>query len=68
MATLAGQPTHHQPTTVEEVRTLWIGDLQYWVDESYLNSCFAHTGEVRLLVSFLSFFLYYYFCNFGVEW
>ncbi|KAE8647897.1 hypothetical protein Csa_000131 [Cucumis sativus] len=46
MATLAGQPTHHQPTTVEEVRTLWIGDLQYWVDESYLNSCFAHTGEV----------------------
>ncbi|KAM6596663.1 polyadenylate-binding protein RBP47B' [Cannabis sativa] len=37
---------HHQPTTVEEVRTLWIGDLQYWVDENYLNSCFAHTGEV----------------------
>ncbi|XP_048325140.2 polyadenylate-binding protein RBP47B' [Ziziphus jujuba] len=37
---------HHQPTTVEEVRTLWIGDLQYWVDETYLNSCFAHTGEV----------------------
>ncbi|KAF3452545.1 hypothetical protein FNV43_RR02978 [Rhamnella rubrinervis] len=37
---------HHQPTTVEEVRTLWIGDLQYWVDENYLNTCFAHTGEV----------------------
>ncbi|XP_022958490.1 polyadenylate-binding protein RBP47B'-like isoform X1 [Cucurbita moschata] len=46
MAAMAGQPAHHQPTTVEEVRTLWIGDLQYWVDESYLNSCFAHTGEV----------------------
>ncbi|XP_031489066.1 polyadenylate-binding protein RBP47B'-like isoform X2 [Nymphaea colorata] len=40
------QPQHHQPTTVEEVRSLWIGDLQYWVDEAYLHSCFAHTGEV----------------------
>ncbi|WOL11677.1 polyadenylate-binding protein RBP47B' [Canna indica] len=37
---------YHQPTTLEEVRSLWIGDLQYWVDESYLHSCFAHTGEV----------------------
>ncbi|KAJ8770913.1 hypothetical protein K2173_022085 [Erythroxylum novogranatense] len=36
----------HQPTTLEEVRTLWVGDLQYWMDESYLNSCFIHTGEV----------------------
>lgn len=33
-------------TTSEEVRTLWIGDLQYWVDESYLSQCFAHTGDV----------------------
>ncbi|KAK6914289.1 RNA recognition motif domain [Dillenia turbinata] len=38
--------SYHQPATLEEVRTLWIGDLQYWVDESYLQSCFAHTGEV----------------------
>ncbi|KAE9620462.1 hypothetical protein Lal_00019866 [Lupinus albus] len=30
----------------EEVRTLWIGDLQYWIDESYLSHCFSHTGEV----------------------
>ncbi|KAF2312037.1 hypothetical protein GH714_027833 [Hevea brasiliensis] len=37
---------YHQPTTLEEVRTLWIGDLQYWVDDNYLSSCFAHTGEV----------------------
>ncbi|KAI4304825.1 hypothetical protein MLD38_040290 [Melastoma candidum] len=36
----------HQPTTAEEVRTLWIGDLQYWVDESYLYSCFSQTGEL----------------------
>ncbi|XP_047324644.1 polyadenylate-binding protein RBP47B'-like [Impatiens glandulifera] len=37
---------YHQPTTLEEVRTLWIGDLQYWVDDNYLNNCFSHTGEV----------------------
>ncbi|CAM8919829.1 unnamed protein product [Rhodiola kirilowii] len=41
----AYQP-YHQPATAEEVRTLWIGDLQYWADESYLQSCFAHTNEV----------------------
>ncbi|KAM3315620.1 hypothetical protein ACQJBY_034009 [Aegilops geniculata] len=38
---------YHQPTTLEEVRTLWIGDLQYWADENYLYGCFAHTGEVQ---------------------
>uniref|UniRef100_A0A2P2M2N9 Uncharacterized protein MANES_17G038000 n=1 Tax=Rhizophora mucronata TaxID=61149 RepID=A0A2P2M2N9_RHIMU len=41
---------HHQlpqqPASVDEVRTLWIGDLQYWMDENYLQSCFASTGEV----------------------
>jgi len=37
---------YHQPTSLEEVRTLWIGDLQYWTDENYLYGCFAHTGEV----------------------
>lgn len=36
---LPGQP--------DEVRTLWIGDLQYWMDENYLASCFASTGEVH---------------------
>lgn len=46
MAASQGYQPHHQPTSVEEVRTLWIGDLQYWVDENYLSSCFAHTGEV----------------------
>ncbi|KAL4201198.1 hypothetical protein AMTRI_Chr02g257410 [Amborella trichopoda] len=35
-----------QPTSADEVRTLWIGDLQYWMDEAYIHSCFAHTGEV----------------------
>ncbi|CAA2992469.1 polyadenylate-binding RBP45-like, partial [Olea europaea subsp. europaea] len=27
-------------------RSLWIGDLQYWMDEQYIYSCFALTGEV----------------------
>ncbi|KMZ71279.1 Polyadenylate-binding protein RBP47B [Zostera marina] len=40
------QPPYHQPATLEDVRTLWIGDLQYWVDESYLSGCFSHTGEL----------------------
>ncbi|KAL2476296.1 Polyadenylate-binding protein RBP45A [Abeliophyllum distichum] len=30
----------------DEVRSLWIGDLQYWMDENYLTSCFYHTGEL----------------------
>lgn len=30
----------------EEVRSLWIGDLQYWMDENYLTSCFYPTGEL----------------------
>ncbi|GER38353.1 nuclear acid binding protein [Striga asiatica] len=36
---------YHQPTTLEEVRTLWIGDLPYWADENYLRGWFSHTGE-----------------------
>ncbi|KAJ7549447.1 hypothetical protein O6H91_07G053300 [Diphasiastrum complanatum] len=35
-----------QPHTQDEIKTLWVGDLQYWMDESYLHNCFAHTGEV----------------------
>ncbi|CAN8300632.1 unnamed protein product [Cochlearia groenlandica] len=40
------QQGYHHPQTLEEVRTLWIGDLQYWVDENYLSSCFSQTGEL----------------------
>ncbi|KAK8992230.1 hypothetical protein V6N11_048319 [Hibiscus sabdariffa] len=40
------QPAAGQPTSADEVRTLWIGDLQYYMDENYLLSCFAQTGEV----------------------
>ncbi|KAL6999302.1 Polyadenylate-binding protein rbp45 [Sarracenia purpurea var. burkii] len=35
-----------QTTGSNEVKSLWIGDLQYWMDESYVYNCFAHTGEV----------------------
>ncbi|KAK6118866.1 hypothetical protein DH2020_047386 [Rehmannia glutinosa] len=29
-----------------ENRTIWVGDLHNWMDEDYLRSCFAATGEV----------------------
>ncbi|XP_071733262.1 polyadenylate-binding protein RBP47C'-like isoform X1 [Rutidosis leptorrhynchoides] len=29
-----------------ENRTVWVGDLHNWMDEDYLRSCFASTGEV----------------------
>lgn len=30
----------------EEVKTIWVGDLLHWMDETYLHNCFSHTGEV----------------------
>ncbi|CAA0826454.1 Polyadenylate-binding protein RBP47C [Striga hermonthica] len=33
-------------TSGEENRTIWIGDLLPWMDESYLRSCFSQTGEI----------------------
>ncbi|CAM0902597.1 unnamed protein product [Alopecurus aequalis] len=35
------------PAASDEVRTLWIGDLQYWMDENYIYGCFASTGELQ---------------------
>ncbi|NP_001141359.1 Polyadenylate-binding protein RBP45-like [Zea mays] len=35
------------PVGPSEVRTLWIGDLQYWMDDNYIYGCFASTGEVQ---------------------
>ncbi|XP_028777074.1 polyadenylate-binding protein RBP47B-like [Neltuma alba] len=40
------QQHHHQQGSNDEIRTIWLGDLHHWMDENYLNSCFAHTGEV----------------------
>ncbi|KAL2944583.1 Polyadenylate-binding protein RBP45 [Bienertia sinuspersici] len=34
------------PTSPDEIRSLWIGDLQYWMDENFIFSCFAASGEV----------------------
>ncbi|GBG91306.1 hypothetical protein CBR_g52192 [Chara braunii] len=45
VGTIYGQQSQ-QLTCTEEVKTLWVGDLQYWMDENYLHSCFAHTGDV----------------------
>ncbi|KAJ3676974.1 hypothetical protein LUZ60_002698 [Juncus effusus] len=28
-------------------KTIWVGDLHYWMDEGYLANCFAYTGEVQ---------------------
>ncbi len=52
------QPQHH-----EEVKTLWVGDLQYWVEESYLHNCFAHTGEVDHFSSQLAYWMMHLLCN-----
>ncbi|KAL2244915.1 UNVERIFIED_CONTAM: Polyadenylate-binding protein RBP45 [Sesamum indicum] len=43
----AAPPTAQaQPIADDGIRSLWIGDLQYWMDEQYLYNCFAATGEV----------------------
>lgn len=34
------------PYSAGEIKSLWIGDLQPHMDETYLVSCFAPTGEV----------------------
>ncbi|OWM83744.1 hypothetical protein CDL15_Pgr004174 [Punica granatum] len=30
----------------EEAKTIWVGDLHHWMDETYLHTCFSPTGEV----------------------
>ncbi len=52
-----------QPQNHEEVKTLWVGDLQYWVEESYLHNCFAHTGEVRSSASKTCLYLLHLLCT-----
>ncbi|KAI0507589.1 hypothetical protein KFK09_013715 [Dendrobium nobile] len=34
------------PQSGEENKSIWVGDLHYWMDENYLHSCFGHTGEL----------------------
>ncbi|XP_074270107.1 polyadenylate-binding protein RBP45-like [Silene latifolia] len=40
------QPQQPATAVSEDVCTLWIGDLQYWMDESYISKCFCLTGEL----------------------
>ncbi|KAI3972192.1 hypothetical protein MKW92_052229 [Papaver armeniacum] len=40
------QPSHQGSP---ENRTIWVGDLHYWMEENYLHSCFAHIGEVACI-------------------
>jgi len=44
-AVTLGSPAPHQAGH-EENKTVWVGDLNYWMDENYLHSCFGYTGEV----------------------
>ncbi|MGF2531706.1 RNA-binding protein, partial [Ralstonia pseudosolanacearum] len=43
------QQYQQQQGSSDENKTIWIGDLHYWMDESYLNNCFGQTGEVSSL-------------------
>uniref|UniRef100_A0A166IBH9 RRM domain-containing protein n=1 Tax=Daucus carota subsp. sativus TaxID=79200 RepID=A0A166IBH9_DAUCS len=42
---VAPPPPPQIQSSSEENKTIWIGDLQPWMDEHYLQSCFAPTGE-----------------------
>ncbi|KAL5737666.1 hypothetical protein ACOSP7_030427 [Xanthoceras sorbifolium] len=45
--TQQSQPYGVAPDTSSEgIRSLWIGDLQQWMDENYLIGIFANSGEV----------------------
>ncbi|XP_024521576.1 polyadenylate-binding protein RBP47 [Selaginella moellendorffii] len=44
------QPGATQAQARDDVRSLWIGDLQYWMDESYLKSCFPQSTIVSTKV------------------
>ncbi|KAH0915599.1 hypothetical protein HID58_030045 [Brassica napus] len=50
-----GQPQQYSggsqtPGSGDEIRSLWIGDLQPWMDESYLVNSFSITGELSCLL------------------
>ncbi|CAN0846666.1 Polyadenylate-binding protein RBP47 [Linum grandiflorum] len=35
-----------QGSAPEDAKTVWVGDLLVWMDETYVHNCFSHTGEV----------------------
>ncbi|CAI0465260.1 unnamed protein product [Linum tenue] len=42
------QHSNHVAGSVADNKTVWIGDLHNWMDENYLHTCFASTGEVSI--------------------
>ncbi|WCJ17631.1 RNA-binding protein 47B [Euphorbia peplus] len=40
------QKPPQQQQVGDDAKTIWVGDLTHWMDETYLHSCFSHTGEV----------------------
>ncbi|CAN0922240.1 Polyadenylate-binding protein RBP47C [Linum grandiflorum] len=40
------QHSHNHLGSAAENKTVWIGDLHNWMDENYLHTCFASTGEI----------------------
>ncbi|KAL4320231.1 hypothetical protein GQ457_18G016580 [Hibiscus cannabinus] len=40
------QKQQQQGSNSDEVKTIWVGDLTHWMDETYLHGCFSQTGEV----------------------
>lgn len=42
----AAPPAAQAQIVDDGIRSLWIGDLQYWMDEQYLHSCFGTAGEL----------------------
>lgn len=54
---------HSQPLQGSggENKTIWVGDLQHWMDETYLHNCFGSFGEVRFFISSFFTYLYVYF-------
>lgn len=51
------QQHHHHQGSSSENKTVWVGDLHHWMDENYLHTCFASTGEV-VSFSFSGTFVY----------
>ncbi|KAI3786303.1 hypothetical protein L1987_39893 [Smallanthus sonchifolius] len=41
------QTSNQIQNSSEDNKTIWIGDLQHWMDETYLRSAFSQTGEVQ---------------------
>ncbi|KAJ9166194.1 hypothetical protein P3X46_020976 [Hevea brasiliensis] len=43
------QQHHQNQGSSGENKTIWIGDLHHWMDENYLHTCFASTGEIAAI-------------------